>query len=63
MEGLWLFAVCDGHGVNGHHVSHIVKKLIVRKMDFGTLKTPRIAALVKILDHNSQARRSCFAIK
>ena len=33
MDGLWLFAVCDGHGVNGHHVSQIVKKLIIRKIN------------------------------
>lgn len=22
----WLFGVCDGHGVNGHHASEHVKK-------------------------------------
>ena len=24
--GLHFFAVCDGHGMNGHHVSQMVKK-------------------------------------
>jgi len=26
IEGLWMFGVCDGHGVNGHLVSDFVKK-------------------------------------
>jgi serine/threonine protein phosphatase PrpC len=26
VEGLYFFGVCDGHGVNGHHVSDFVKK-------------------------------------
>jgi serine/threonine protein phosphatase PrpC len=26
IEGLWMFGVCDGHGINGHLVSDFVKK-------------------------------------
>lgn len=30
IEGLWLFGVCDGHGVNGHLISDFVKKHVPR---------------------------------
>jgi serine/threonine protein phosphatase PrpC len=30
IDGLWMFGVCDGHGVNGHLVSDFVKKNLPR---------------------------------
>ncbi len=30
VDGLWMFGVCDGHGVNGHLVSDFVKKNLPR---------------------------------
>lgn len=29
--GLHLFSVCDGHGLNGHHVSQYIKERLPRK--------------------------------
>ena len=30
--GLHYFGVCDGHGINGHHVSYMVKKAMPAMM-------------------------------
>lgn len=30
IDGLWMFGVCDGHGINGHLVSDFVKKNLPR---------------------------------
>jgi len=30
VDSLWMFGVCDGHGVNGHLVSDFVKKNLPR---------------------------------
>lgn len=31
--GLHFFSVCDGHGVNGHHVSQFIKEEMPRRLE------------------------------
>lgn len=46
-----LFAVCDGHGINGHHVSEKVKNLFPANLEFLLVKNQIISK--KELDLNS----------
>jgi len=50
IDGLWMFGVCDGHGVNGHLVSDFVKKnlpRIISSQISGVVGPPLIAVKAK----------------
>lgn len=36
-ENMWIYAVADGHGPQGHHVSHLIVENLYKKFD-GYLK-------------------------
>lgn len=46
-EGMSLYGVCDGHGVNGHFVSDFIKEILPENIEYYAIKNKSFAKEAK----------------
>lgn len=54
VQGMHFFAVSDGHGMNGHHVSAYIKEKLPRKIIYFIKLIDQILELIKKENKNSE---------